>query len=140
MNKKKTYWIISLIVLATPIFLIYMTFSNSLDCSQLVIDTYEIHSGINIPEVEFVNCYYDEDSNTRISVYELNTKMGLSKFKSSKFSSLPEALSGYNLLSESERPDETQLYLASGEKWGTKWTYLVDNNALRLWAELKYEN
>ena len=140
MKKKNIIWTIALLVLAAPIFLIYLTFSNSTDCSQLVIDTYEIHSGINIPEVTLVNCHYDENSKTRIAVYELDSYIDLSKFEFSQFTSETELLHGLSLLDETERPSRKLMYLASGEKWGTKWTYLVDNDARRLWAELKYYN
>jgi hypothetical protein len=137
MKKKNIIWLIATLLLGTPIFLVYLTFSNSTDCSQLVIDTYELHSGINIPEVKFVNSYYDEHANTRISIYELNAQMDLSNFKRTKFTS--GFLHGISLLDESELPNERHLYLASGEKWGTKWTYLVDSDSRRLWAELKYD-
>ncbi len=140
MKKKKIIWTIALLILGTPIFLTYLTFSNSTDCSQLVIDTYELHSGINIPEVEFVNCYYDENSNTRISVYELNSYIDLSKFELSKITSQTMFLYGMSLLDETERPNKRQMYLASGKKWGNKWTYVVDNDSRRFWAELKYDD
>ena len=140
MKKKIIIWTITALVLGSPIFLICLTFSNSTDCIQLVIDTYELHSGINIPEVEFVNCYYDESSNTRISVYELNSNIDLSKFELSELKPQSSYLNGMVLLDESERPNKTKMYLASGEKWGNKWTYVVDNNSQRLWAELKYDN
>lgn len=138
MKKKSIIWAIALLMLATPIVFIYLTFSNSVDCSQLVIDTYELHSGINIPKVEFVNCYYDERSNTRISVYELKSDIELRNFQFSHFTS--QTLHGMPLLDETERPDKADLYLASGKKWGNKWTYVVDNDANRLWAELKYDD
>ncbi|MCG8307339.1 MAG: hypothetical protein MI975_08100 [Cytophagales bacterium] len=113
-------------------------FSNSNDCSQLVIDTYELHSGINIPEVDFVNCYYDEKSNTRISIYDLNTSIDLNKFELLSSASPNDLLQGLDLLGELERPTGADIYLASGEKWGTKWTYAVDTAHRRLWAELNY--
>ena len=109
MKKKIIIWTVTALVLGTPIFLIYVTFSNSTDCSQLVIDTYELHSGINIPEVEFVNCYYDESSNTRISVYELNSNIDLSKFELSELKPQSSFLNGMALLDESERPNKTKM-------------------------------
>ncbi len=134
MKRKKLIWSIAILVLATPIFFIYLTISSSMGCNQFVIDTYEFYSGINIPEVESVNCYYDEDSKTQISVYELDAYIDLSKFEISKSS----YVQGMSLIDETERPSGNKVYLASGEKWGTKWTYIVDNDARKLWAELKY--
>lgn len=140
MKKKNIIWTTALLIIGIPISLIYLTFSNSTDCSQLVIDTYEIHSGINIPKVKFLNCYYDENSKTRISIYELDSEMDLSKFELSQLTSETEFLHGMSLLDETERPSRKSMYIASGDKWGTKWTYLVDNDVRRLWTELKYDN
>ena len=67
-EKMKRTVLITILLVAIPIILIYLTFSNSTDCDQLVIDTYELHSRINIPKVEHVNCYFDEELNTRILV------------------------------------------------------------------------
>lgn len=136
--KKKILWFVALLMLAVPAVLVYLTFVNSTDCGQLVIDTYEIHSGIDIPEVSFVNCYYDKQSATRISVYTLNSIIDLNKFELSSTSSVAETLQGFDLLSESERPNEVDIYVASGRKWGTEWMYVVDAKSSKLWAELKY--
>lgn len=136
--KKKIIWCIAILILATPVFLVYLTFSNSNNCNQFVIDTYEIHSGIDIPNVDFVNCYYDEKSDTRISVYNLNSTIELGEFEQVNISSVPEVLQGFSLLGEAEQPSEKELYIASGSKWGTNWTYVVDVKSNRLWAELKY--
>ena len=137
MKKRNIILTIVLVLIATPIFLIYLTFSNSTDCDQLVIDTYELHSNINIPKVDYVNCYFDKSLNTRISVYDLNGFIDLKDFKVVN-TSKAGYLRGLNLLSEDEQPQHTNLYLASGERWGTKWTYAVDSRTNRLWAELSY--
>jgi hypothetical protein len=138
--KKKSLkvYTIALFVITAPVLFIYLTFSNSIDCSQMVIDTYEIHSGINIPKVDFVNCYYDENANTRISVYDLVGKISMNKFELVNASTQTELLQGQFLLAENEQPKASTLYIASGEKRGTKWTYLVDTSSKRLWAELNY--
>ncbi len=138
MKKKKVIWVLVILCLITPVTLIYLTFSNSTGCSQFVIDTYEIHSGITIPDVDFVNCYYDELSNTRISIYSLKSGIDLSYFEPLELSTNSNVLNGLELLEESERPNTEQLYKATGEKWGTKWTYVLDQEAQKLWAELTY--
>lgn len=48
-----------------------LTIVKSKGCSQIVIDTNELHSGIDIPDVDFVNCYFDEQKKTRVSIYKL---------------------------------------------------------------------
>ncbi len=35
--------------------LLALTIINSKDCNQIVIDTNELHSGIDIPEVDYIN-------------------------------------------------------------------------------------
>ena len=133
---KKPY-IILILLIAVPTLFTYLTFTNSTDCDQLVIDTYELHSSINIPKVAYVNCYFDQKLNTRISIYDLRGTINLQDFKIVKATET-NYLRGIKLLSEDERPQQTNLYLASGERWGTKWTYVVDKNSNRLWAELNY--
>lgn len=139
MKKKEKITVVSLslLIVAIPILFIYLTFTNSTDCSQLVIDTYELHSGINIPKVEFVNCYFDADLNTRISVYNLKGVVDKANFKLVSFSSVNQ-LQGLNLLSTEERPQQADIWLASGKRWGTQWTYAFDDKTNRLWAELNY--
>lgn len=126
-----------LLVIAIPVVLIYLTFSNSTNCNQFVIDTYEIHSNIDIPQVEVVNCYFNEELNTRISVYDLKGFIDLNDFQTVNCSST-DILRGMALLTEEERPLGSNLYLASGESWGTKWTYAIDQETNRLYAELNY--
>ena len=128
------------IVLTFPFVFIYFSFANSKDCSQLVIDTYEIHSGINIPKVDFINCHYDEDQNVRISVYTLRneSEISLSSFTTTDLVPGINALSGSSLLEFAERPVSQNLHIASGEKWGRTWTYIYEAETRRLWAELAY--
>lgn len=117
MKKEHRVWAITALAIAAPIAFIYLTMSNSIDCNQFVIDGYELHSGINIPEVAFINCYHDEAVNTRISVYQLIGAIDMSEFTLTEMT--PDRLNGLFLLDETERPNETQVYLASGERWGT---------------------
>jgi len=136
--KKKT--VVSTLILSLISFIgifIYMSFVNSIDCSQLVIDTYELHSNIDIPKVEFVNCYYDKDLNTRISVYDLKEKISLNDFEKIQ-TGYQVVLKGDQLLNDHELPTGNNIYHASGKRWGTEWTYLVDPRSNRLWAELDY--
>lgn len=139
-HQQNTLWGLSLALwIGIPVCLIYLTFSNSKDCSQLVIDSYEIHSGIDIPAVEFVNCYYDEKSQTRISVYDLKAEINTSAFEELKsLAAQADILQGQVLLEEHEQPTASTLYVASGESGDTKWTYLLDADTQRLWAELVY--
>lgn len=140
MNKRKIILMLSFVFLliSVPFLFMYLTFSNSVGCDQLVIDTYELHSSINIPDVDYVNCYFDEELNTRISVYDLKEPMDLEKFNL-VHASFSDHLLGSDLLQEEELPKESKLYLLSGNRWGTKWTYAIDQESNRLWAELNYQ-
>ncbi|WP_339793901.1 hypothetical protein [uncultured Imperialibacter sp.] len=140
MKKKwKIVGLTALAVLLSPILLLYLSVYNSRDCSQFVIDSYELHSGIDIPKVTFVNCYYDESTGTRISVYKLTSAINLQEFKQvTSRDNISRLLQGETLLPTYDKPPTASLYVASGEKWGAKWTYLVDAQSKKLWAELVY--
>ena len=103
----------------------------------MVIDTYELHSKINIPNVDFVNCYFDKDINTRVSVYQLNDEINMDNFKYVD-KNIEKLLQGSKLLKAEELPTGENIYLASGSRWGTNWTMIVDKESNRLWAELTY--
>jgi hypothetical protein len=127
-----------LLVVLAPVVFLYLSFINSKDCSQLVIDTYEVHSHINIPAVDFVNCYYDDDLKLRISVYDLKADFDFTVMQPVSPSTAEQSLRGFALLNEVEQPSGKELYLATGERWGRPWTYLYDQDKERLYAELHY--
>lgn len=138
-KKSKIVLITVLIVIVTPITLLYMTVANSVDCDQMVIDSYELHSNINIPSVSFINCYYDKATGMRVSVYDLNSSISMEKFNRIDQSKDADFLTSSFLLEAHEKPESADLYMATGEKWGTQWTYLLDKKTNRLWAELNYQ-
>ena len=118
---------------------VVLSFVKSVDCSQMVIDTYELHADINIPDVSFVNCYYNEDLNLRVSVYDLEEALDLSRFSPVTNQSIGEMIQGSTLLNAAEVPSANDALLyATGQKWGRDWTYLFDGQSNRLWAELRY--
>ena len=135
------HWKIAVAVLVVlfvlPSTFIYMTFVNSKDCSQIVIDTYEVYSNINIPNCESVNCHYDEAKEIRVAVYDLKGVLDLGNFELIDFSN-EEHLQGTDLLNEVERPNVDKAYIAQGVKWNTSWVYIYDDATQRLWAELRY--
>lgn len=118
---------------------IVLSFVKSVDCSQLVIDTYEMHADINIPDASFINCYFDEDLNLRIAVYDLVESLDLSRFSAIPDQPIGKLLLGANLLGAGEVPTTRNVLLyADGEKWGREWTFLYDQQKDRFWAELRY--
>jgi hypothetical protein len=138
--KKKILTISLLVILAAPFIFIGLTIINSKDCTQLVIDTSEIHSGIDIPKVSSINCYFDDERNVRLSIYSLKGLVFLDKYLyENKFEPVDlKELSLRIALSEQEKPREARLYAASGTTWGNEWRYIVEKETNRLWVEIKY--
>lgn len=136
----KTVIITLLLYVVAPVTFIGMTIKNSKGCNQIVIDTYEIHSGINIPKVEYINCYFDDEQNVRMSIYSFKDPISLNSYLYDyKF----EPINSTEIimpiaLSENEKPMEENLYAISGTKWGREWRYIVEKESSRLWAEIKY--
>ncbi len=117
-----------------------ITFMKSKDCSQLVIDRYEINSGIDIPNATTLNCYYHPDNKTRISILELDSLILSDRFTQVSTHELKEHLLGYELLNPKELPHSENVHVAHGLRWGKKWSYVYDSESRRLWASLVYRN
>lgn len=106
---------------------------NSDDCQSFVIDSYEVHSGIDIPNVEAINCYFNEEKDVRTSLYFLKEPL-----KTDNFTVIDSfTLAGSDLLTENEKPS-SDLLLAEGERWNRKWTYLLEPKSNRLWVEIEF--
>lgn len=107
---------------------------NTQNCDSFVIDSYEVHSRINIPEIEVINCYYNSNKDIRTSVYLLKEAINTELFSKADSSF---TLLGNSLLTDEEKPTE-ELLIAQGSRWGRNWTYLLEPNSGRLWVELKF--
>lgn len=111
----------------------YYEAKNATECNAYVIDSHELHSGIDIPKVDVINCYYDKQKGVRTTVYLLQEPMQTSLFVKNN----TPILKGKNLLQENEKPQD-KLLSAEGERWGRKWTYIIEPSSNRLWAELSF--
>lgn len=117
-----------------------LTIVNSKGCSQLVIDTNELHSGIDIPGVDFINCYFDEQEKIRVSIYKLELNDYYLSVYPGKFTSIDLAtFPGITELEISEQPTTNRLYGVSGTKWGNEWKYVVEPETGMLWVEIIYD-
>ncbi len=118
---------------------IFLSAKNSRGCNQMVIDSYEVRSGIDIPEVKPVSCYYDAESNMRVSVYELQVParqfISRGKLTANVSSNL---LQSSHLLGAGELPGEGQLHARTGMKWSDRWQFVVEEETNRLWAEVLF--
>ncbi|NBC64545.1 MAG: hypothetical protein GVY07_02625 [Bacteroidetes bacterium] len=117
-----------------------LTIVNSKGCNQLVIDTNELHSGIDIPSVDLINCYFDEQEKTRVSIYKLELNDYYMGAYPGKFTSIDMAtFPGITELEISEQPTTNRLYGISGTKWGNEWKYVVEPETRMLWVEIVYD-
>ena len=75
--------VIPIVTLAICCFFVVVGFSmlkNSKDCSQMVIDSYEWYSAIDIPPVQQINCDYNEQTKTRVTFFKLKEALNLKTF------------------------------------------------------------
>ncbi len=129
----------SALIFVVPAFYLFVSYAaeNSQDCSQFVIDSYEVHSGVDIPKVNAINCYYDMRNKVRLSVYLLDTQID-TYLQRHKFvrnpARLDQLINMYALLDESELPVSAQLYTING---GT-WKYVVERETGKMWVEMAF--
>jgi hypothetical protein len=117
-----------------------LTIVKSKGCSQIVIDTNELHSGIDIPDVDFINCYFDEQKKIRVSIYKLKLNAFRVAAYINKFNLIDQTtFSRITQLEVSEQPKTNNLYEVSGIKWGNKWKYVVEPETGILWVEIIYD-
>jgi hypothetical protein len=116
-----------------------LTIVNSKGCSQIVIDTNELHSGIDIHDVDFINCYFDEQKKIRVSVFKLKLNEFYVDAFINKFKIIDQrTFSGITQLEIKEQPTTNKLYEISGTKWGNEWKYVVEPETGILWVEIIY--
>ena len=142
MNKKVAIILGTIILIVGGLFtFLGLTIINSKGCSQIVIDTNELHSGIDIPDVDFINCYFDAKRKIRVSIYKLKLNdFYLDMYVSNNDFKLihPTAYSRITQLEINEQPTIGELYKVSGIKWGNKWKYVVERETGKLWVEIIY--
>ena len=141
MNRKFAIFLVPIILIfGGLIIFIGLTILNSKGCSQIVIDTNELYSGIDIPDVDFLNCYFDERKKIRVSIYKLRLNEFYLNTYTSNFKLIDKTtFCGITQLEISEQPISLKLYQATGAKWGDKWKYVVEPETGRLWVEIIYD-
>ena len=141
MNRKIVIILGTIILVAGGLFtFLGLTIVNSKGCSQIVIDTNELHSGIDIPDVDFINCYFDEQKKIRVSIYKLKLNEFYLDAYISKFKLIDQmAFSGITQLEIKEHPTTNKLYEVGGTKWGNEWKYVVERETGILWVEIIYD-
>jgi hypothetical protein len=140
MNKTVTIILIVLVVVVVGfVGFLALTVVNSKGCSQIVIDTNELHSGIDIPDVDFINCYFDAQKKIRVSIYKLKLNKFYMDAYIERFKEIDQAKSSrISILEITEQPTADELYQLSGTKWGNDWKYVVEPETGKLWVEIIY--
>ena len=147
MRWKIPLWpVLVLIVIGLVVGFFVVSVLNSKGCGQLVIDTFEAHSGIDIPSdissIEYINCYYDDTEEVRIAIYRLKIELQaylLGRNFRTVHSATDLGFQGFRMLTTDELPSGETFYFAEGSKWGNAWRYLVEKETGRLWAELDFK-
>lgn len=124
-----------------------MTFRNSKDCSQLVIDTNEVASGINIPSLLEADCHFWEESQIRTGIYVIDTmRVDLENYiVNNQLSAVAQnavPVLWIRDFLENEgvvRPQERdELYFSEGVNEGNRWQCILDKKTGRLWFEIQW--
>ena|SRR5688572_27070883 len=141
MNRKLAIILGSILLVVGGLFtFLGLTIVNSKGCDQIVIDTNELHSGIDIPDVDFINCYFDEQRKIRVSIYKLKLNAVYLDAYISKFKLIdPITFSEIIRLPIKEQPTTNKLFETDGSKWGNAWKYVVEPETGILWVEIIYD-
>lgn len=141
MNRKIAIVLGTIILVVGGLFIFLgLTIVNSKGCSQIVIDTNELHSGIDIPDVDFINCYFDDQKKIRVSIYKLKLNEFYVDAYVNKFKLIDrKTFSGITQLEIKEQPTTNELYERTGTKWGNEWKYVVEPETGILWVEIIYD-
>lgn len=142
--KRKTAIILGVIILIVGGLFTFLglTIVNSKGCGQIVIDTNELHSGIDIPDVDFINCYFDEQKKIRVSIYKLKMNdFYLDQYIKAHDFKLIDSItySGITQLEISEQPTTNKLYEVKGIQWNDEWKYVLERETGKLWVEIIYD-
>ena len=138
------------LALTVPVFYYYFSLfffapKFSTKCEGMLSQSYYTHSKIWAPKNRVVNCYYDPKTEVKISMFALkerdleNWEKYMPKFTEVENNEGIKALSGSYLLAPDERPTSGNLYIANGIAYDHTWTYVYDERAKILWAEIKYK-
>ncbi len=110
-------------------------------CDRFVIDSYEVHIGVDIPAVSSWNCHLDGEGR-RIAVYTLDTDLDHYIRKARlrpTMEPLKQLLFAFSLLNLDEQEGSSQLYSTSGVSGtGMPWNMVLDKATGRLWVEIQF--
>lgn len=135
------------ILVGLLLIMVFIGFSitNSKGCGQLVIDSNEVITGLNVPPQLEANCYFDEKHHLRVGLYQLeNPKIYIREngFKSIEEEALSDLFWSYELLKSNQEEfpkDEPEWYAVQGVKRGNQWQCIVERTSGRMWMEVLWK-
>jgi len=135
------FGILSLLLMVGGCFgLMFQDIRNPKGCKAFVIDSYEVHSGINIPRVEGIDCVHDAELGMRMATYKTLESMTSPKFRALHEGESQLLESQFPLLTSDPLPAHRPLKVATGRKWQRDWAYVWDEKGEKLWAMMRYWN
>ena len=137
--------IVVLLVLIFLMAFLGLSFKNSRSCKQLVIDSNEVITGLNMPPQLKANCYFDENRQLRVGLYQLEDPLVYlhdNGFKRIKVLDESELFWSYDLLkfnNEDLSNEEHIWYVSRGENRKNKWQCIVERTSGRMWMEVLWD-
>lgn len=118
---------------------------ESKGCGQLVIDSNEVITGLNVPPQLAANCYFDENRPLRVGLYQLENPEKYIRengFTRMEEIALSDLFWSYELLKSNEEEfpkDEPEWYAVQGVKRGHQWQCLVERTSGKMWMEVLWK-
>jgi hypothetical protein len=140
---------ISQVLILVGIFLITVffgfSFKESKGCGQLVIDSNEVITGLNVPPQLDANCYFDEKRQLRVGLYQLeNPKKYIREngFMRMEEVALGDLFWSIELLKNNmeEFPESNpDWYALQWVKRGHQWQCIIERTSGRMWMEVLWD-
>jgi len=136
------------VLVAAFVILVMFTINRSKDCASFVIDSTEITTGLDIPEVDQYFCFQDKVNDIRVGVYRLDQELVnidnyIKTYNLCSTSNLAhELLWTKDLLIEESAPiphESGDFYFISGNHEKARWQCLLDRSSARIWFEIDWK-
>ncbi len=129
---------LALFFLMVPLLFVSLTIYNSRGCDQLVIDSYEVHGSIDIPEIISADCQFDESNQVRITTFKLRNSLKSKSFRKINAGDAFKELKAIHLLDTRHIPDDQQVLIHTGKSYTNEFTFIYDPASKMLIAEIRY--
>ncbi|MEL6671773.1 MAG: hypothetical protein AAFR61_06260 [Bacteroidota bacterium] len=125
--------------------LILLAVLPSCENCEMTIDSYEVHTNIDIPKVTRAECYYEDENGVKITIFDLNERLvdipaWASRYEFKRMDSTYQPhLEGLGMLAEADQhfPAYPHLLRRFGEDEEREWEYFMDKRDGKIWAEIR---